>query len=113
MNVMIYALKQNFEVQKAERYFKERRIPFVKVDLKKHKLGERELELFCRAAGGAKKLFDTAAKGERADYVRVLNNDDMVFDELLEHPELIKTPIVRNGNKVTVGFDQSAYETWE
>ena len=35
MNIQIYAHKRDFEVQKAERYFKERRIPFQFVDLNK------------------------------------------------------------------------------
>ena len=39
MNIQIYCGKKNFDVQKAERWFKERRIPFQTLDLKKHKLG--------------------------------------------------------------------------
>ena len=45
MNIQIYSGKRNFETQKAERYFKERRISFQSVDLKKHRLGEREIRL--------------------------------------------------------------------
>ena len=33
MNILIYAAKRDFDVQKAERYFKERRIPYAFVDL--------------------------------------------------------------------------------
>ena len=49
MNVQIYASKKNPDVLKAERFFKERRIPYQLVDLKKHRLGRRELELFAAA----------------------------------------------------------------
>ena len=52
MNIQIYVNKKNPDVLKAERFFKERRVPYQLVDLKKHKLGERELQLFARAAGG-------------------------------------------------------------
>ena len=34
MNIQIYCLKRNFDVQKAERFFKERRVPYQLVDLK-------------------------------------------------------------------------------
>ena len=39
----------------------------------------------------------------------------MVFDvetELLNDPLLLKTPIVRNGNEVTVGFEQEIWKNW-
>ena len=54
MSLQLYSLKKNFAVQKAERFFKERRAQMQAVDLKKHKLGLRELQLFARAAGGAR-----------------------------------------------------------
>ena len=65
MNIQIYAAKKNPDVLKAERFFKERRIPYQMMDLKKHKLGRRELELFARAAGGAQEAVwkEWAAQG--------------------------------------------------
>lgn len=51
MSIQIYALKRNFDVQKAERFFKERRVPYQLLDLKKHKLGQREMALFVRRLG--------------------------------------------------------------
>ena len=112
MNIQLYYSKMNFDVQKAKRFLKERRIPFTEVDLKKHKLGMRELELFARAAGGMKALVDADAKGERADYVRQLSIDSYIAEELLANPSLIKGPIVRNGSAATVGFEQAVVEKW-
>lgn len=112
MNIQIYTGKKNFDVQKAERFFKERRVPFTEVDMKKHAPGKRELELFARAAGGMKALVDETAKGERALYVQHLNIDEMIAEELLEHPELIKGPIVRNGSKAMIGFDEKTALNW-
>lgn len=112
MNIRIYFSKKNFDVQKAERFFKERRVPFAEVDLKKHRLGMRELELFARAAGGMKQLVDENAKGERALYVQHLSIEDMIAEELMEHTELIRGPIVRNGNKAMLGFDEKTALTW-
>jgi len=113
MNVMIYSLKKNFDVQKAERWFKERRIQTTNVDLAKHRLGAKELQLFARAAGSCKNLVSQDAKGPRADYVRQLSIEDIIFDELLANPSLIRTPIVRNGNKVSFGFTPEIWESWE
>jgi len=113
MNVQIYASKKNFDVQKAERWFKERRIPFTSVDMKKHKLGARELQLFARAAGGVRALVDTDAKGEKADYARQLSIESILTDVLLENPTLLKAPIVRNGTSVTIGFHPEVWESWK
>ena len=61
MNIQIYCGKKNFDAQKAERYFKERRIPFQALDLKKHKLGEREIRMMISAIG-IEKLIDREDK---------------------------------------------------
>ena len=53
MNIQIYVTKKNPAVLKAERFFKERHVPYQLVDLHKHRLGARELALFAKAAGGA------------------------------------------------------------
>ena len=57
MSIQIYCLKKNFDTQKAERFFKERRVPYQLMDLKKHKLGARELLLVARRLG-AENLID-------------------------------------------------------
>lgn len=113
MNIQIYAAKKNFDVQKAERYFKERRIPFTSVDMKKHKLGPRELQLFAKAAGSVKALFDPSSKGEKADYVRHLTLDNIISEVLIENPALLVSPIVRNGNQVTIGFQPEVWAEWK
>ena len=112
MNLMIYFTKKNFDVQKAERFLKERRVPFTEVDLKKHVPGKRELDLFVRCAGGARALVDPDVKSDRADYVRHLTIDSIILEELEENPGLIRGPIVRCGNKAMFGFDPVTLDTW-
>ena len=34
-------------------------------------------------------------------------------DKLFDHPELMKTPIVRNGRQATVGYCPEIWEAWE
>ena len=34
-------------------------------------------------------------------------------EKLFEHPELFKTPIVRNGRQATVGYCPEVWQTWE
>lgn len=110
MNIMIYTLKRNFDVQKAERFFKERRIPYQLVDLKKHKLGQKELQLFIRRLG-AVNLVD---KTPETLSLPIGHTDDVQYitEELLLYPSYLKTPIVRNGEKCTLGVDENAWLQW-
>ena len=75
MNIQLYISKKNFDVQKAERYFKERRIKVQVMDLKKHKLGERELQVFARA-GGVQNLIDRDDKKVRETIDFLLNREE-------------------------------------
>ncbi len=112
MNIQIYFAKKNFDVQKAERFLKERRVPFTEVDVKKHAPGAREIRLFAQAAGGMRALVDREAKGSRADYVKQLSIESVIEQELSENPALMRLPIVRNGQKAVIGYDEAVLENW-
>lgn len=112
INIQIYALKKNFDVQKAERFFKERRIPFQTVDLKKHMPGQWEIELFCRAAGSAYNLVDRKSVTVMSHPVAHTSDEGVIREYFAEHPEFMRLPIVRNGNKVTIGADEAEWKKW-
>ena len=112
MNIQIYSGKKNFDVQKAERYFKERRIPFQTLDLKKHRLGEREIRLMLSAIG-REQLIDREDKKVKEHPACYYDRDELLIPAIQENPWLLKTPVVRNGNKVTTGFRPDVWETWE
>ena len=111
MNIQIYVNKKNPDVLKAERFFKERRIPYQLVDLKKHKLGQKELDTFVRAVG-AKALVDREGKKALERPVAHMSTDSLIVAELLNDPTALKTPIVRNGSKITVGADEAVWKSW-
>ena len=110
MNIQIYGKSKCFDTKKAERWFKERRIKYQYVDLPRYGLGRRELESV-RTAVGAENLLDEKAKG--AELVKYLARPEDRLEKLLEQPELLRTPIVRNGKKATVGYAPEVWETWE
>ena len=112
MNIQIYAAKKNPDVLKAERFFKERRISYQTMDLKKHKLGRKELELFVRAAGGAQALVDRSSQKALERPVAHMTTDSLIVSELMNDPSALVSPIVRNGSAVTVGVDEVAWNRW-
>ncbi|QTE71124.1 arsenate reductase family protein [Aristaeella hokkaidonensis] len=112
MNIQIYCGKKNFDAQKAERYFKERRIPFQALDLKKHKLGEREIRMMISAIG-IEKLIDRDDKKVKEHPACYYDREDLLIPAIQENPWLIRVPIVRNGNKMTIGYQPDIWAQWE
>ena len=111
MNIQIYSGKKNFDTQKAERYFKERRIPFQSLDLKKHRLGEREIRLMLDAVG-MEKLIDREDKKVKEHPACYFDRAEMLIPAIQENPWLLKTPIVRNGNRITQGYAPEEWDKW-
>ena len=110
MSIQLYVYKRNFDVQKAERYFKERNIPYQAVDLKKHRLGRRELELFARGRG-VKGIINMEDEAVRSHPIAYAPNEQIMLDYLMENPQFLISPIIRNGQKVVVGFEEASIQS--
>ena len=109
--IQIYFGKKNFDTQKAERYFKERRIQVQMLDLKKHKLGEREIGLMLQQIG-SEKLLDREDRKVKEHPACYYNQESLLIPAIQESPFLLRTPIVRNGNQVTSGYQPEIWEKW-
>ena len=112
MNIQIYFGKKNFDTQKAERLFRERRIPYQALDLKKHVLGEREVRLMLDAVGMSR-LIDREDKKVKEHPACYYDKEELLIPAIRENPWLLKTPIVRNGSRITVGYQPDVWEKWE
>ncbi len=109
MNIQIFGKSKCFDTKKAERYFKERRVKFQFVDLVKYGISRGEL-LSVKNAVGLESLIDTAHPD--AALLRYLAYEVDKLEKLLENPRLLKTPIVRNGRKATVGYCADVWKSW-
>ena len=110
MNIQIIGTKKCKETQKAERYFKERRIPFHFRDLTEKGLAKGELENISQVIP-LDELIDRESKKFKDRGMQF-----MVFDieeELLADPLLLKTPVVRNERFVTVGYRPETWKEWK
>ncbi|UOO37012.1 ArsC family transcriptional regulator [Oscillospiraceae bacterium CM] len=110
MNIQIFGKSKCFETKKAERYFKERRVKFQSIDMLQKGMSRGEFGSV-KAAVGLDALTDHDAKG--AEILKYLASDAAREEKLLENPAFIKTPIVRNGKKATVGFCPDVWKDWE
>ena len=111
MNIQIYMLKRNFDVQKAERFFKERRVPYHLVDLSRHRLGTREIDLFASKCG-VKQLLDMNSARVKEHPAAYCGDDDRIREYLIGDPSLMRLPIVRNERQITFGADEKTWAAW-
>jgi len=109
MNIQIIGTKKCKETQKAERYFKERKIPFHFRDLTEKGLAKGELENISRVIP-LEDLIDRESKRFKDRGMQFLVFD--IEEELLSNPLLLKTPIVRNERLVTVGYQSNVWKEW-
>ena len=111
MNIQIFGSSKSFDTKKAERWFKERRIKYQYTDVPSRGLSPREYQSVKQKVG-FEALVDTKSRAYEAHYMAYLTPEARE-EKLLEHPELFRTPIVRNGREATVGYCPEVWATWE
>ena len=110
MNIQIFGKSKCFDTKKAERYFKERKIKYQLIDLPRFGMSKREFESV-KSVVGLDAMIDEKSKDY--DLLKYLAYDSDRAEKLMEDPSLIKTPIVRNGKKATVGYCPEIWKQWE
>lgn len=110
MNIQLVGTKKCQDTRKTERYFKERKIPFQFIDLTVRGLSKGELDKVRAAVGGLENLIDKTGKEYEKRNLKYLVHN--VEEMLLNHPLLLRTPIVRNGAKATVGYCPEVWSSW-
>ena len=110
MNIQIFGTPKCQDTRKAQRYFKERGIRFQYIDVTVKGLSKGELTSV-KAAVGIDNLIDKEGKQYTRRNLAYLTHN--VEEELLDDPLLLKTPVVRNGNKATVGYQPEVWKEWK
>ena len=110
MNIQIFGKSKCFDTKKAERYFKERKIKYQLIDLPRYGMSKREFESVKSVVGLEEKKDE---KAKDYDLLKYLAYDSDRAEKLMEDPSLIKTPIVRNGKKATIGYCPDIWKQWE
>ena len=113
MNIQIFGTTKSFDTKKAERWFKERRIKYQFIDMKRYGLSGKEFDSVLRAVGGVDKLVDWDGRDPDLDLLRYLASETDKEDKVWENQDLIRLPVVRNGKKATVGYAPEVWKQWE
>jgi len=109
MGIQIFGTLKCQETRKAQRYFKDRGIPFQFINLAEKGLSKGELSSV-KTNVGVENLIDKDSKEYNRLNLKYLTYN--VEEELLTHPLLCRTPIVRDGRKATVGYVPEVWKEW-
>ena len=110
MNIQIFGKSKCFDTKKAERWFKERRIKYQYIDIQKYGMSAGEFRSVLSAVGLERLLDEKAPGAEEVKYLAYASDKE---EKLLENQRLIRTPVVRNGKKATVGYVPETWSEWE
>lgn len=113
MNIQIFGKSKCFDTKKAERYFKERKIKYQFIDLLRFGMSGKEFDSVLRGVGGIDNLIDWDGKSQDITLLKYMDDKRAREDKVFDFPELMKTPIVRNGKQATVGYQPEIWATWE
>ncbi len=110
MTVQIFGLKNSQSTRAAERFFKERRVQVQSVDLSRKPMAPAEIRRFIQRFGLAG-LLDTEGKAYADGGLKYLKLSDAELIARIERePKLLRLPLVRAGNLVSIGKDE---ESWK
>ena len=113
MNIQIFGKSKCFDTKKAERYFKERRIKYQFIDLNRYGLSGKEFDSVLRGVGGIDHLINWDGKSPDITLMKYMDDKRAKEDKVFDNPDLMKTPIVRNGKLATVGYQPEIWAKWE
>lgn len=107
--IQIFGTKKCKDTAKAVRFFKERGVKFQFIDLAEKGMSKGELESVSKSIP-LEELIDKNCKEYEKRNLSYLKHN--IFEELLEHPLLTKTPVVRYGKDAAVGFNPDIWKKW-
>ena len=99
MNIQIFGTKKCNDTKKAQRFFKERGIKFQFIDMKEKGMSKGEFNSVAQVNGGLDNMINWDGKDKDLLALIKYIADEDKLDKVLENPQVIKTPVVRNGSQ--------------
>ena len=113
MNIQIFGTKKCNDTKKTQRFFKERGIKFQFIDMKEKGMSKGEFNSVAQVNGGLDNMINWDGKDKDLLALIKYIADEDKLDKVLENPQVIKTPVVRNGRQSTIGYRPDIWKTWK
>ena len=112
MNIQIFGTKKCFDTKKAERFFKERGVKIQRIDLLEKGISRGELQSVAAATHGLDNVLNPDCKDQETYTLVQYLTADAKLEKILDNPQILKTPIVRNGKEATIGYAPEIWKQW-
>jgi arsenate reductase (glutaredoxin) len=109
--IQIFGVKNSADTRAAERFFKERRAQIQMIDLLQKTMAPAEIGRFIQRFSLAG-LLDTASKAyQDAGLAYLKLTDADLLTRVQRDPKLLRLPLVRCGNLLAIGRDESGWKS--
>ena len=112
MEVQIFGVKKSSDTRKALRFFSERRIKTHFVDLNERAASLGELRRFVQKFGLNQLIDRDSRRYLELGLQHARLSDDRWLEKLVDEPLLLRVPLVRNGNALTIGLAEQDWKSW-
>lgn len=112
MEVQIFGVKKSSDTRKALRFFAERRIKTHFVDLNERAASPGELKRFVQRFGLDRLIDKESKRYEELGLRHARYGDETWLNKLVDEPLLLRMPLVRHGNALTVGLAEQDWKDW-
>jgi arsenate reductase (glutaredoxin) len=112
LEVQVFGIKKSADTRRALRFFSERRIKTHFVDLRERPAALGELRRFAQKFGTMALVDKESKRFEELGLRYAQLSDDRWLEKLSMEPLLLRMPLVRNANQLTIGADEVVWKGW-
>jgi arsenate reductase len=112
LEVQIFGTKKDSDTRKALRFFSERRIRVHFVDLQERAASLGELKRFAQKFGAEALIARTGSRFAERGLGTARYSDERWVELLASDPMLLRTPLTRWQQRLTIGLDEAAWKEW-
>lgn len=112
MDVQVFGTKKSADTRKALRFFAERRVRTHFVDLAERAAARGELMRFAQKFGVPALIDENSRRYTELGLRSARYGDERWLAILVDEPLLLRMPLVRHGNALTVGAAEDTWKGW-
>lgn len=112
MEIQVFGIRKDPDTRKALRFFSERRIKTHFVDLMERAASLGELRRSAQKFGAQALVDRDSRRFQELGLAHANLSAERWLEKLAEEPLLLRMPLVRNANQLTIGTDESKWRKW-
>ena len=112
MEVQVFGTKKSADTRKALRFFAERRVKTHFIDLTQRPASKGELSRFAQKFGVQALVDRDSRRFAELGLGHAALSDERWLEKLVAEPLLLRQPLVRCGNDIGIGCDESLWAEW-